>query len=130
MKALRYTFKILSFLSIYIAPVLMFGTVTPFLHGDIDAGLTTAGVVCIVIIAIVCLFKARAYVKKQRESVFRSLFLSIFPIGAWAAVAFGIKEINTAFLSIMAYWNKVIIFIAIGCLLDTISNVFKETEDE
>lgn len=107
-------FKLLGFLFMIIAPIIMFGGVIPYTHEGIAAGLTTMGYIAVAVVALIAAIKCRSAIKRRKESLARGLLLSIFPIGAWLLVRLGTSKIASLAVNIAEYWDRVLIFIVIG----------------
>lgn len=126
MRWAKISLRILAFLCMYIAPILLFSGVKPFIHGEIKAGMTRLGYIAIALISVLCWLKITDYVKKQKESVPRALFLCVTPIAVWVLVNLGIDHIAETVTDIAHYWDKVLIFVLLGCIFNVFAERIKE----
>ncbi|MBQ7314406.1 MAG: hypothetical protein IJW83_00135 [Clostridia bacterium] len=122
--------KLVGFLCIYIVPILLFSGVMPFLHGDISAGVTYIGYVGFALIAIFSWHKFMDFVKKQPESVWRAVVLCITPVVVWCVVKLGLNHIGALLVSLISYWDKVLLFVVLGCLCNVFAARIATREDE
>lgn len=114
MKALRIILLILGFIFQIIMPIVIFGMVIPYYHGELGSGLTGAGIIALVVLAIILTNKLKTTLKEQPKSVFRGIILSIFPIAIWCVLGIGVDKVAHFFITLVDYWWTALIFIIIG----------------
>ena len=114
MKLSTVIFRALGFLTQYIAPLLLFGVVIPYVHGTLKGGLTGAGIVVLLIISFLVLKKSKAFFLDQKKSFVRGLILSIYPIVSWLIVLVCVSYVGTFVDKLLDFWRYVILFIVIG----------------
>lgn len=129
MKWAKISLHLLAFLCMYIAPILLFSGVKPFIHGEIKAGMTKIGYIALAVIAVIIWHKITKYVKKQKESVPRALFLCVTPIAVWLLVNMGINYIAETVTDLAQYWDKVLLFLILGCMFNVFAERIKEDDN-
>ena len=128
MKKYANILSVCAFLIQYIVPIIIFGDVIPYTHGQLAAGLTKAGWVALAVIVIIISRKLRDKLHEFPKSLLRALALSVFPIVSWAIVFIGFKYIEAFVHNFNIYWKNILIFIIIGRLLSIISETLWEKE--
>jgi hypothetical protein len=114
MKALRIILLIFGFVFQIILPIVIFGMVVPYFHGNLDSGLTGAGIIALAILVIIITNKLKEKLKEQPKSALRGILLSIFPIAIWSVLGIGVEKVAQFFLTLTDYWWLALIFIIIG----------------
>ena len=109
-------FATLGFLFQYCIPLLLFGSVIPYTHDGIRAGLTTMGYVAIFVFVYICGKKIKEKVVALPKSTHRGLILSLFPVLTWFLVNLSVDWIVGFISDFAQYWEKILIFIIIGRL--------------
>lgn len=106
----------LGFFFEYLLPIILFGGVVPYTHGELAAGLTRAGYYAIFIVAYILAKKGKEKLLTLKKSAVRGILLSLFPVAFWLIGFIGLKYILGAIDSLVLYWHRIIIFIVIGRL--------------
>lgn len=114
MKYWRYALLTFGFLFQYIMPIIVFGMVIPYTHGELEAGLTGAGIVALAIVILIIANKLKEVLKDQPKCWLRALILSIFPIAIWCVLGIGLDKVANFFLTLIDYWWFALTFIIIG----------------
>ena len=128
MKKYATLLSIFGFLIQYIIPIVIFGDVIPYTHGQLAAGLTKAGWIALAIIVLIISRKLRDKLHECPKGLWRALALSIFPIVSWVIVLIGLRYLERFAHTVNMYWDKVIIFIIIGRLFYIVSETILEKE--
>lgn len=117
MKALKIVLFTLSYIFSGVMPIILFGLVVPFTHGEIKAGLTGTGFVALCIILIMTYSKVKEKIKERIPGIVEGLIVAVFRVSIWLVLGIGIKKIM-AFVNLMIdYWWISFIFIILGSLL-------------
>lgn len=111
-----HIFATLGFTFQYILPLLFFGTVIPYTHDGIGAGLTKMGYIAVVLFLLICFKKLKEKLLSHPKSLKRGIVLSIFPIVLWLVINISVDYIVSFIADFSEYWDKVLIFILLGRL--------------
>ena len=114
MKVLKNALFILSYLLQYIMPIVLFGGVVPYTHGELGAGLTGAGVIALCLVLFLLYRKVKEFIKDKLTGVAQALLLSVFPISMWVTVGKGIYGVISFVNTLVDYWWTALIFIILG----------------
>lgn len=114
MKWLRGLFIVLGFTFQYIIPLLLFGEVIPYTHGEIAAGLTKMGYLAAAVLAFILANKLKEKLLTLKKGFVRGFLLSLFPIALWILAGVGVDFILSFLAALAKYWWRALIFIAIG----------------
>ena len=126
MKILKNGMFVLSYIFQYIMPIVLFGGVIPYFHGDIGAGLTGCGVIAVCLVLALIYRKVKAVIKDKLTGVAQALLLSIFPIAMWVTVGKGIYGVMNFVNSLIDYWWVALIFIILGRVCAIVGEAIKE----
>jgi hypothetical protein len=126
MKILKNGMFVLSYIFQYIIPIVLFGGVIPYTHGELGAGLTGCGVIAACIILALIYRKIKAIIKDKLTGVAQELLLSLFPIAMWVTVGKGIYGVMNFINSLIDYWWVALIFIILGRVCAIVGKALKE----
>jgi len=130
MKHLARIFAVLGFIFQYLCPLALIATVTSLTHEGTKAGLTTAGILCLVVLALVLLNKLKNRVLLMKNNIVKQSLLSVSPFAIWGLGFLVIKYLSESITTVSAYWIKIAPFILIGRLLYIVSGIFKNEQIE
>lgn len=128
MKWLRYAFYTLGFIFEICIPLLLFGSVVPYTHEGLQAGLTGMGYIAITVFCLIVGKKIKEKLLQRPKTLLRGIFLSLFPIAMWLIVNIGLGWIIGFVDEISLYWDKIILFIVLGRLFYTIEEAIVGAE--
>ena len=128
MKKYATLLSIFGFLIQYIIPIVIFGDVIPYTHGQLAAGLTKAGWIALAIIVLIISRKLRDKLHECPKGLWRAIALSVFPIVSWVVVLIGLRYLEGFVHTVNQYWERVIIFIIMGRLFCVVSETILEKE--
>ena len=130
MKHLARIFAILGFVFQYVCPLALVATVTSLTHEGTKAGLTAAGIMCVVVLVIVILGKLKTRVLLIKNNAVKQSLLSVSPFAIWGMGFLVVKYLSSSITVISAYWIKIAPFILVGRLLYIVSGIFKNEQIE
>ena len=114
MKYWRILLISFGFLFEVIMPICVFGMVIPYTHGELEQGLTGAGIIAIAVVILLISKKVKEALREQPKSWLRGAILSAFPVATWCILGVGIEKVADFFLVLVDYWWLALIFIIIG----------------
>ena len=114
MKKLSTLFSFIGFMVQYIAPLILFGDIIPYVRDHVGLSLTWMGYIAIGIFLFFVSKRLKEKVLEKPKSIIRAVLLSIFPIVWWLILFIGMSWISTLFLKVATYWKNIIYFIIIG----------------
>ena len=107
-------YYILHIIFMYGIPLILFGGIIPYTHGELGVGLTKMGCVAVFIAGVIISAKIKDRIKDAPRSLSRGIKLMIFPIAWFIIIAVVLREILELVTSIVGYWDKCLIFVLIG----------------
>lgn len=113
-------FYVLGFIFEYVIPVLLFGLVTPLVHGKLDEGLTTVGVIAVAVLALILIGKIKSAVEKWEKGIVRAIILSFLKAVPLFIFAIFLRWLIPFTESLLLYMWRIIPMFILGCLFDTI----------
>jgi hypothetical protein len=114
MKKLSTLFSFIGFMVQYVAPLILFGDIIPYVRDHVGVSLTWMGYIAIGIFLFFVSKRLKEKVLEKPKSIIRAVLLSIFPIVWWLILFIGMSWISTLFLKVATYWKNIIYFIIIG----------------
>lgn len=130
MKWMIRIFYLIGFTLEYIVPILLFGVVTPLVHGKMDEGLTVMGILALCIASVIALIKFGATVRKWEKGVYRALILALMkaiPLIVFSALVGWLRDFAAALTTYM--WRIIPIFI-VGLLFDITAEILDTKESK
>ena len=118
MKWLPKVFYVVGFTLEYVIPLLLFGFVSPLVHGKLDEGLTTVGIIGVVILGFILLGKIKAAVKEWDKSLLRALILSLIKAIPLFIFAIFLRWLIPFVDSLLTYMWRIIPPFVCGCFFD------------
>lgn len=125
MKILKNGMFVLSYIFQYIMPIVLFGGVVPYTHGELGAGLTGCGVIALCLVLFLLYRKVKEFIKNKLTGVAQALLLSIFPIAMWVTVGKGIYGVMSFVNTLVDYWWTALIFIILGRVCAIVAEALK-----
>lgn len=130
MKKLSTLFQFVGFIVQYIIPIVLFGDIVPYTKEGIGKCLSGMGYVAVGLALYFLIKKLKEWILQKPKSLKRALILSVFPIVIWLAVMLGLDFLSAFILKLSNYWDKVILFIVLGRVCYTISEVLYQSAEE
>jgi hypothetical protein len=118
MKILSKVFYVLGFILEYVIPILLFGFVTPLVHGKLDEGLTTVGIIAVAALALILLGKIKTAVLEWDKSLFRAIILSAIKAVPIIVIALALNWLGPFIDTLTTYMWRIIPLFIIGCFFD------------
>ncbi len=113
----------------YVIPLILFGFVTPLVHGKLDEGLTTIGIIAVVVLAFIILGKIKGAVKGWKKGLARAIILSLIKATPLIVFAIFLRWLAPFVDSLLTYmWRIIPLFIS-GCLFDMVGEYIDSKED-
>jgi hypothetical protein len=129
MKILPKIFYVLGFLLEYVVPICLFGIVTPLVHGKLDEGLTTVGIIAVVILGFIMLGKIKKAVKEWKKGLCRAFILAFIKAIPLFVVAIFLHWLAPFVNTLLTYmWSIIPIFI-VGCAFDLVAEYLDSKEE-
>lgn len=129
MKWLPKVFYVIGFTLEYIVPLLLFGFVSPLVHGKLDEGLTTVGAIGVTIIGLILLGKIKERVKTWDKSLIRAIILSFIKAVPLFIFAIFLRWLVPFVDSLLTYMWRIIPPFICGCFFDMAAE-YLETKSE
>ena len=130
MKWIRRGLIILGFTFQYTIPLLFFGRIIPYTHGEIGAGLTKVGVIALCVFAIIAVRKLKERVIALDKGTFRAIMISLIEAIPVVAIAICLRWLAPIVQSLLDYWYSIIPFFVLGRLFYIVSETLYEREDK
>ena len=128
MKVLPKIFYIVGFTLEYVIPLLLFGFVTPLVHGKLDEGFTTVGLIAVGIFGFICLGKIKEIVKQWKKGIGRAVILALIKAVPLIVLAIFTNWLSTFIISFTTYLNRVIPLFIAGCTFDMTAEYLESKE--
>ena len=128
MKILAKVFYVIGFVLEYVIPILLFGLVTPLVHGKIDEGLTTVGIIAVAVLALILLGKIKAAVLQWDKGLLRALILAIIKAVPIVIIAIALNWLGPFVEKLTTYMWRVVPLFIIGCFFDMTGEVLDAKE--
>ena len=112
----------------YVIPILLFGLVTPLVHGKIDEGLTTVGIIAVAVLALILLGKIKAAVLQWDKGLLRALILAIIKAVPIVIIAIALNWLGPFVEKLTTYMWRVVPLFIIGCFFDMTGEVLDAKE--
>ena len=126
MKWIYRGFSVAGFVFEYVLPIILFGKVIPYTHGEIAAGLTAAGVIAVCILAIVVAKRIKESVIRWDHGLPRGIVLSLIEAVPIVLVALFLRWLAPAISGILEYWLSIIPFFIVGRLFYIFAEIVYE----
>ena len=114
MKKLSTLFSFIGFMVQYVAPLILFGDVIPYVKDNVGRSLTCMGYIALGIFLFFVSKKLKEYILSKPKSIVRAVILSIFPIVWWLILFIGMNWFSVLLLKVATYWKNIIYFIIVG----------------
>lgn len=118
MKVLPKVFYVIGFVLEYAVPLLLFGFVTPLVHGKLDEGLTTVGIIAVAIFGFILLGKVRGAVKEWDKGICRAVILAFIKAVPLILLSIFTSWLSTFIVALTTYLYRVIPLFILGCIFD------------
>ncbi len=112
----------------YVLPIIFFGKIIPYTHGEIAAGLTTAGIIAVCILALIIAGKVKDSVIRWKRGLPRGIALSVIEAVPVILISLFLKWLSPTISSILEYWLSIIPFFVIGRLFYIFAEIVCEKE--
>ena len=123
LKLLAFALYAVGFTFQYTLPLVIFGTILPYTKEDIGRGLTTAGVVALLIICIAITRRLKKRVHEWKRGAARALVLVAFKIVPIVLITLFMRWFEPLVLAIIQYWYRMLILFAIGWAFDVLAEI-------
>lgn len=123
---------VLGFFFKYLAPLLAFGFFVTFFQKKNGIYLTVWAWICLAIAGIILLSKLKSKVKTWKPSIKRWLCLSVYTVGFWVILFFGLFYLKKTTTMLLEFWGLAGTLMLIGCgcyLMDETKKINEEKED-
>lgn len=128
MKWLPKMLYVIGFTLEYVVPLLLFGFVSPLVHGKLDEGLTTVGAIGVVILGLILLGKIKDAVKEWDKSLIRALFLALIKAVPLAIFCIFLRWLAPFVQSLLTYMWRIIPPFVCGCFFDMTAEYLEAKE--
>ena len=128
MKILPKIFYIIGFLLEYVIPICLFGIVTPLVHGKLDEGLTTVGIIAIVILGFIMLGKIKKAVREWKKGLCRAFILAFIKSVPLFVIAIFLNWLAPFVNTLLTYMWSIIPLFIVGCAFDLIAEYLDSKE--
>lgn len=129
MKWIIRALYVLGFILEYIIPVLLFGLVTPLVHGKLDEGLTLVGVIAVCILGVVLIRKMRDRVREWKKGLWRAAALAAFKALPLIVFALLLNWVLPMIVELRAYFWRIIFPFSVGCFLDILAEYLDSKQE-
>lgn len=123
LKLLAFALYAVGFTFQYTLPLVIFGTILPYTKEDIGRGLTTAGVVALLIICIAITRRLKKRVHEWKRGAARALVLVAFKIVPILLITLFMRWFEPLVLAIIQYWYRMLILFAVGWGFDVLAEI-------
>ena len=111
-----------------VVPILMFGVVTPLIHGTPKEGLTAVGMICVAVFAFILIGRIKERVREWKKGAGRAIVLALLRLIPIIVFCVAIHFIAPFVLKLKDYaWRIIPIFI-IGLVFDVTAEVIEANE--
>jgi hypothetical protein len=121
---------VLGFVLEYVVPVLMFGLVTPLVHGKLNEGLTVVGFIAISILLVIALIKCRDRVKSWDKGLLRAGVLALIKAVPLFVFALLLSWLLPMIMELRTYLWRIIFPFTVGCFLDIVAEYLEAREGD
>jgi cytochrome c biogenesis protein CcdA len=127
-KILPKVFYTVGFILEVVIPLLLFGFVSPLIHGKINEGLTTVGLIVISIFGFICVGKFKTKVKTWDKSLKRALILALIKAIPLIVLSLFVGKLSHFMMSLTTYLYRIIPIFTLGCLFDLTAEYLESKE--
>ncbi len=121
-------FYVIGFILEVVVPLLLFGFVSPLVHGKIGEGLTTVGIIIVSIFGFVCLGKLKSRIKAQDKSIKRAVVLAVLKAVPLIIFSLIVGYLSEFIISLTRYLYKIIPIFILGCTFDLTAEYLESKE--
>ena len=128
MKILPKVFYIVGFILEYAVPLVLFGFVTPLVHGKLDEGLTTVGIIAVCIFGFICLGKVKEAVKGWDKGIARAVILAVIKAVPLVVLSIFVQWLSGFIVALTTYLYRIIPIFILGCIFDMTAEYLESKE--
>ena len=128
MKILPKVFYILGFVFEYALPILLFGFVTPLVHGKLEEGLTIVGCIAIGVIGVIALIKIKKAAKEWDKGICRAVVLAVLKAVPLVVLSLFTNWLCTYIALFTTYLWRIIPIFILGCIFDMVAEYLEVKE--
>lgn len=128
MKILPKVFYIVGFILEYAVPLVLFGFVTPLVHGKLDEGFTTVGIIAVSIFGFICLGKVKEAVKGWEKGIARAVILAVIKAVPLVVLSIFVQWLSGFIVALTTYLYRIIPIFILGCIFDMTAEYLESKE--
>ena len=122
-KVLAFLLYAVGFTFQYTIPIVVFGSILPYTKEDIGRGLTTIGVIAVLIFASLIIKRLKKRVHEWKRGAPRALVLALFKIVPVVIITLFMRWFEPLIYSIIRYWYRMLIMFVIGWAFDILAEI-------
>lgn len=107
----------------YTIPIVVFGSILPYTKEDIGRGLTTIGVIAVLVFASLIIKRLKKRVHEWKRGAPRALVLALFKIVPVVIITLFMRWFEPLIYSIIRYWYRMLIMFVIGWAFDILAEI-------
>ena len=129
-KLLAFALYAFGFTFQYTIPVIVFGSIMPYTKDDIGRGLTTVGILAVLVMCAAIAKRLKKRVYEWKRGAPRALVLVAFKVVPIILVTLFMRWLEPLVYSIIHYWYRMLIFFGIGMAFDVFAEITEASIDE
>jgi hypothetical protein len=122
-KVLAFLLYAVGFTFQYTIPIVVFGSILPYTKEDIGRGLTTIGVIAVLVFASLIIKRLKKRVHEWKRGAPRALVLALFKIVPVVIITLFMRWFEPLIYSIIRYWYRMLIMFVIGWAFDILAEI-------